>query len=535
MIGTDDDDIIGVGMTTSGDDIVYGLGGDDWIDGLGGNDRLYGGNGIDTLVGGDGSDWLDGGAGADTMTGGAGDDRYYVDDAGDVVVEEANAGIDEVRTTRSAYTLGEEVEWLRFIGTGDFAGTGNTLANLLVGGASSDTLDGGLGDDRLDGGLGADTMIGGEGNDTYYVDDANDLVIEASGGGDDAVYTSVSYTLGTGQAIETLKVRGSAGLMLTGNALDNSLIGGAGDDFLDTGAGNDRVWGGVGNDTIATSGASAEIYADLGDDTIRIDGSSTSSGYVGGGGGYDIVRSADLGEFVFRGVETLDTYYGFLNGSVSQLASFDSYTADLAGDPEVQISFSLRGAGGTLDFTAGISGQNSVEIRDVGLTSAIYVTGSVNDDRLFGSGFSDRLNGGNGDDVLLGEDGRDRLIGGANDDRLNGGSGHDTLTGGAGDDAFIFNTPIGGGTNIDKITDFTSGSDIIEIDEDYVFAGLSLGSLDPAQFAVGSATGTGPQIVYNASTGALFYDSNGADAGGASKFVIVVGAPVLTASDFLVV
>lgn len=119
---------------------------------------------------------------------------------------------------------------------------------------------------------------------------------------------------------------------------------------------------------------------------------------------------------------------------MKQLASFDTYTADLAA-LDAQISFSLRGTGGTLDFTAGISGQNLVEVRDAGLTSAIYVTGSVNADRLFGSAFKDRLSGGEGDDVLLSGDGRDTLVGGANNDRLNGGSGNDILTVGAGDDA----------------------------------------------------------------------------------------------------
>ncbi len=199
------------------------------------------------------------------------------------------------------------------------------------------------------------------------------------------------------------------------------------------------------------------------------------------------------------------------------------------------ISFSLRGAGGTLDFTTAISGQNSVEIRDAGMTSAIFITGSVNADALNGSDFNDRLNGGNGEDSLSGGNGRDVLNGGNDDDRLNGGSGNDTLTGGAGDDVFVFDSPIGGNTNIDRITDFTPGSDLIEINEDYVFAGLIVGQLNQMQFAVGSATGNGPQIVYNASTGALFYDSNGAGAGGASQFAVVVGAPVLTVSDFLVV
>jgi len=532
--GTDEDDIIGLGMTSSGADFVFGLGGNDWIDGGGGNDRLDGGAGGDTLIGGSGADKLVGGTGADVMTGGIGNDLYSVDNANDQVIEAVNEGIDSVHTTLSSYALGDNVERLKFIGTGNFTGTGNQLANALYGGDGNDTLSGGLGDDRLDGFLGADTMIGGGGNDTFYVDDADDRVMEATGGGYDTVYAAVNYRLEAGQAVETLRAWGVVGLTLTGNEFNNTLLGTTGNDVLDGGTGNDRINGYAGDDVITTSGASATIYAGEGADTIMLDGSSTSSGLVDGGTGIDTVRSADLGEFEFRHVQILDTYYGFLNGSVKQIASFSAFTADLA-DDDAQISFSLRGAGGTLDFTTGIGGQNSVEIRDGGLTSAINVTGSTNGDTMFGSVFNDTLRGGNGQDVLFGNEGRDTLNGGTGSDRLNGGTGNDTLTGGGGSDTFVFDTPLGPTANIDRITDFTAGSDIIELNREYYFSGLTVGELDPAQFAVGNATGAGPQIVYNAISGALFYDGNGADAGGATQFATLTGAPVLTASDFWIV
>ncbi|MBW9056740.1 protease, partial [Rhizobium mesosinicum] len=64
------------------------------------------------------------------------------------------------------------VENLTFTGSGNFAGTGNALANIITGGAGNDTLDGGAG---------ADTLIGGAGDDTYIVDAASDVVTEAAG------------------------------------------------------------------------------------------------------------------------------------------------------------------------------------------------------------------------------------------------------------------------------------------------------------------------------------------------------------------
>ena len=61
------------------------------------------------LNGNAGNDMLDGGTAADDMTGGAGDDTYFVDDAGDVVIESGAGGADLVFTSVS-YSLSDDVE-----------------------------------------------------------------------------------------------------------------------------------------------------------------------------------------------------------------------------------------------------------------------------------------------------------------------------------------------------------------------------------------------------------------------------------------
>ncbi|MCW5751763.1 MAG: type I secretion C-terminal target domain-containing protein [Alphaproteobacteria bacterium] len=189
------------------------------------------GNGSANVISGDGgNDTLDGGAGADTLRGGAGDDVYIVGDAGDVVVELENGGNDTVLTTLDTYTLGDHIEHLSFLGEGNFAGTGNGLANVIFGGEGADIIDGGNGNDRVEAGLGADSVFGSNGADTLLGQDGNDTLL--GGNGRD---------------------------LLEGGADADLLEGGAGADTLDGGTGNDTLIGGLGPD-ILTGGEGADIF-----------------------------------------------------------------------------------------------------------------------------------------------------------------------------------------------------------------------------------------------------------------------------------
>jgi Ca2+-binding RTX toxin-like protein len=243
LVGTaSGDDYLG----TSWDDVLEGLGGGDRLAGAAGDDQLVGGAGDDTLDGGNGADSMAGGAGRDLLIGGADDDTYVVT-AGDVVTEVAGAGTDKVKSSVT-YTLAANVEQLVLTGTPAINGTGNGLANTMTGNDAANVLDGGAGNDTLSGGSGADTLRGGAGNDTYVRDNIGDLIIEASGEGNDLVKSSVGYTLTA--SVEKLTLTGTTAINGTGNDLANTLTGNAANNSLKGLGGKDRLLGNVGNDTL---------------------------------------------------------------------------------------------------------------------------------------------------------------------------------------------------------------------------------------------------------------------------------------------
>src|SRR5690242_14899605 len=103
----------------------------------------------DVLTGTAGPDLIDGQAGADHMSGGTGDDTYVVDDAGDVVTEAANAGIDTIKTSISLAALAANVEQVVLLGAGNLDATGNALDNVMTGNLAGNTLNGSGGNDVL--------------------------------------------------------------------------------------------------------------------------------------------------------------------------------------------------------------------------------------------------------------------------------------------------------------------------------------------------------------------------------------------------
>jgi len=112
-----------------------------------------------TINGNSGNNVLDGKAGADSMRGGDGDDNYIVDNVGDQAIESSAAGGSDRVQSSVSFTLGSNVEDLKIIGAGAVNGTGNALANTLVGNAAANQLNGLTGNDTLQGGGGADDFL----------------------------------------------------------------------------------------------------------------------------------------------------------------------------------------------------------------------------------------------------------------------------------------------------------------------------------------------------------------------------------------
>jgi VCBS repeat-containing protein len=357
-----------------------------------GNDSLIGTAGNDTINGLAGNDTIDGALGADSMIGGLGGDIFYVDNVGDVVTENTNEGFDGVWSSLPSYTLADNVEALGLL-TGVLNGTGNTLANYILGNSGNNALDGVL---NLVG-LAGDTMQGGLGSDIYNVRNIGDVVIEDVNAGFDTVNSFLSsYTLGT--SVEALVLLtgavngfGNAGNnTLVGNALDNSLDGGAGSDFIDGGDGNNTLNGGV-----------LDVYSPGVIDTLK------------GGAGNDT--------FLVQGFYGAGVYDGGLGNDTLDFSQPDVYTASRRAAEGAGVYVNLAATNSTAGtaWTYYIAATNVLwpdPNGQIAVTNIENVVGTSQGDVLSGDANANVLNGGGGADQLYGALGLDTLIGGAGGD-----------------------------------------------------------------------------------------------------------------------
>jgi Ca2+-binding RTX toxin-like protein len=268
---------------------------------------------------------------------------------------------------------------------------------------------------------------------------------------------------------------------VNGTANSETVTGTSGDDYINAGAGNDTANGGEGNDVLDGGTGSDRLYGGEGNDTYIVDNSR------------DVV--------VESGGQGKDTVQSSVNHNLT------AYIEDLI-----------------LTGTANISG-----------------TGNDLDNTIRGNSGNNLLKGLGGNDILLGEAGNDTLV---------GGSGNDILTGGDGEDQFLFGSGAAFATSafgVDTLADLIRGSDKIALSKtsfnalsSAVNTNLQAGEFAAIDTTLGNevtlAGSSSARIVYNLSTGNLFYNQNGATdgLGDGAPLATLTGTPSLDASDFLV-
>jgi Ca2+-binding RTX toxin-like protein len=361
---------------------------------------------------------------------------------------------------------------------------GDANANTLMAVLFGQTLKGQAGSDILDdNGFGA-TLNGGADNDTYRISNTETVIQENGDQGRDQVRTSLSsFTLT--EFVESLFYTGTNDRFYGyGNASGNVIEGGGLGDFLIGYSGADTLRGGAGADVL-----------DGGADHDVLDG-GTGNDVMIGGAGNDVFYVDSVTDTIVEGDDPgFDTVF----------ASISNYTL---ADWVENLSF------------AGASAY-------VGIGNAVgnQIMGSVSGDNLSGLGGNDRLIGFGGNDALNGGDGNDLL---------QGGIGSDQLSGGLGADQFRFDTSISYG-DTDIISDFEFGVDQVQLSQT-VFSALNLGALSATAFVSGTAAQDGDdRIIYDATTGSLYYDADGNGAGAAVRFASVAPQMPIDESVFVII
>jgi Ca2+-binding RTX toxin-like protein len=403
--------------------------------------------------------------------------------------------------------------------------------------------------------------LGGPGG-TAFSDHAGVANIVVAGQGNDTVYGNTGNdTLLGGEGIDTIDysaITEAGGITIN---LDDPSAFYEGT-FFDHVVGFENVVGSQGSDRIHGSGVANSFSGGNGDDQM--------SGYAGrdtfvGGDGWD----------GFFGGEDIDTViYDTPNGSAGIVVHMADQTLHLPGEP-YEGPNTGEAAG---DYFDGIENVISTERRDEvwGNELSNYLKSRGGNDSLKGLENNDVLNGGTGGDQLDGGTGidiaiyidattavrasladqsvnrgeakgdtyvsieglrgsklGDQLFGDHRANYLDGYFGNDTLTGGSGRDFFDFRFSLGA-SGVDTITDFKHDRDTIRLD-DAVFTAIG-SSLSKSEFyaraGASEAHDTSDHIIYDTSTGRLYYDADALGGRAAIHFATLAGRPTLGVADF---
>ncbi len=282
-----------------------------------------------------------------------------------------------------------------------------------------------------------------------YGDSGNDVL--SSGAGNDALY---------------------------GGDGNDVLHGGQGNDVLEGGNDEDLLYGGLGNDVLNGGMGVDLLYGAQGDDTLMFNADAIWQGIATTGRANDLTvlignafgLSRNLSNDRFDGGDGYDTIQGTAGNDVlvldalSVIAGAGQISPIISGGPLiVGIEAIHMGAGEDVVNLLSANYTYGDVVIDLG-EGRDYAWASIGNDTIFGRGGIDWIDGDAGNDILDGGADNDTLLGQDGNDRLIGGMGDDTLIGGAGNDAFVY-TSADEGSALETIQDFTTGSDVIRLED----------------------------------------------------------------------
>jgi serralysin len=340
-------------------------------------------------------------------------------------------------------------------------------------------------------------------------------VLDGGGGIDTASYAGASGAIAVDLSITTAQFTGAAGTdtllsieNLVGSSFADNLRGDGNANQIDGGGGADILNGGAGNDRLilrtGANGSNIDGGADI--DTLVI---STTVSSLAGFTGIEALEFSGGAGLTLTGTQ-------FLNGLAydSTISGSGALTVNM--DPDVYFFSTLMTFTGAVSLV--INGTSGVDIIKMG-NSVNTINAGDGTDQIRGGNLVDTINGGGGGDKIMGRGGADVITGGLGDDRFR----------------YIDNADSGFGAARDRITDFTSGQDLIDFswfDGDAVTAGdQAFNFLGTAAF---TNTGIG-QLRYATSGGDILLQADTNGDGVADMEIILqgIGASTLTAADFI--
>ena len=339
------------------------------------DDSIYGQETNDVINGNLGNDSLYGDEGNDTLNGEDGNDSLYGQEDDDRL-------------------YGQNGDDSLYGGEGSDSLYGNQGDDILHGGSGNDRLEGGYGKDQIHGGSGKDRLIGGAGKDQLYGGDGDDIV------------GNYSHDSGSDSSYDE-------------NLFDNGdiIVGGKGDDKIyDTKHSDTIIYNlGDGNDTIDLSEEKENLSGD--GRSLRQDKLVFGEGINKNDLSFEKIGGNLLITLTLGGSLEFENWFG-ANDSSRKIEIFEFSNNEKITWKEINSLFEIE---------SNIGNENNV-------SDSLTITGTINNDSLYGGDGNDNLHGDSGNDTLKGSLGDDILHGDSGNDRLEGGHGKDQLYGGDGDD-----------------------------------------------------------------------------------------------------